>query len=168
MCQNWKAFGPTSEYSEGDADFYRLTDRLSAQYGMFQPEEDVGRQNDAVEGPSESDTPGLMQDPRQRPEFGLSQKQIAALGLSGPQMRLPDPVSSALLSGLANIGRAARQASSHHHMQTSLTTMPCCARQVTLGSRNYLRGEKFKLEQFGYNTANMAGILGGASRPSSE
>eukprot|EP00955_Chlamydomonas_euryale_P034559 349824-Chlamydomonas_euryale.AAC.12 len=96
MCRNWKAFGPTSEHNDGDADFYRLTDRLSSQYGLFQPNESTHQDADALESPSEAATPGLLRDPRQRPEFGLSQKQIAALGLSGPQMRLPDPVRHSL------------------------------------------------------------------------
>lgn len=37
--------------------------------------------------------------------------------------------------------------------------------QATLSSRNYLRGEKFTPEEFGYNTVNMAGGRGRSYTP---
>ncbi len=93
MCRNnWKAFGPTSEFSEGDADYFRLTNRLSEQYGLFRPPQEPDQEDSGI--PSEAQQPTLLSDTG-RPEFGLSPKQIAALGLSGPQASLPDPVSAA-------------------------------------------------------------------------
>lgn len=89
VCRNWKAFGPSAEYSDGDAEYYRLTDRLSQQYGLFapQPEDVAEKQTPEVQGF------GLqLDDNRHRPEFGLTQKQIAALRLGSPTARLPDPV----------------------------------------------------------------------------
>jgi ATP-dependent Clp protease protease subunit len=122
-CRNWKAFGPTQDHADGDAEYFRLTNQLNQQHEWFAPRPDVS-DDDAMEvGPSDSSST-LLQDKRQRPEYGLSMKQISALGLTGNQARLPDP--------------------------------------VTLSSRNYLRGEKFRPDQFGYNTVNMAG----SARPS--
>lgn len=80
---NWKAFGPTSEFSDGDADYYATSNRLSQQYDWFAP-------RDQPE-PEPEEQPQPEQD-RNKPSFGLSQKQISALGLSGPRLNLPDPV----------------------------------------------------------------------------
>ena len=91
ICSNWKAFGPTSEYSDGDREYYALTNRLSQQHEWFAPRPDTNN-DEAMEAGSSSGS-GLLTDPRQRPEYGLSVKQISALGLSGAQSRLPDPVS---------------------------------------------------------------------------
>ena len=89
---NWKAFGPTSEYSDGDAEYFQVTNRLSQQHEWFSPRPSVADE-DMQPGSSESSS-GLLQDVRERPEYGLSTKQISALGLNGAASRLPDPVSS--------------------------------------------------------------------------
>lgn len=81
--RNWKAFGPTSEFSDGDADYYATTSRLAQQYEWFAP----GRAQ-----PEPEPEPEVELD-RRRPEFGLSEKQIDALGLSGPRLSTPDPAS---------------------------------------------------------------------------
>ncbi|MEW5300332.1 MAG: hypothetical protein WDW36_003269 [Sanguina aurantia] len=104
---NWKAFGPTSEYSDGDAEYFATSSRLSQQYDWF--------------APKDQPEPEPEVQPEQdinKPQFGLSQKQISALGLSGPRLNLPDP--------------------------------------KTLSSSNFLRGDKFSPDQFGYNTASMS------------
>ena len=83
VVRSWKVWGPTAEYSDGDADFYRTTSRLADQYEWFAP----GRQ--AEEQPQEeAETAG-----RERSEWGLTERQIAALGLSGPRTSVPDSVS---------------------------------------------------------------------------
>ncbi|MEW5316894.1 MAG: hypothetical protein WDW38_008235 [Sanguina aurantia] len=77
---NWKAFGPTSEYSDGDAEYFATSSRLSQQYDWF--------------APKDQPEPEPEVQPEQdinKPQFGLSQKQISALGLSGPRLNLPDP-----------------------------------------------------------------------------
>jgi hypothetical protein len=90
-CRNWKAFGPTQDHADGDAEYFRLTNQLNQQHEWFAPRPDVS-DDDAMEvGPSDSSST-LLQDKRQRPEYGLSMKQISALGLTGNQARLPDPV----------------------------------------------------------------------------
>ncbi len=80
LAANWKVFGPTAEYSDGDADYYNTTARLADQYEWFAP----GR-----EGSAEAEE----EQQREDAEFGLSPRQIAALGLSGPRSSMPDPVS---------------------------------------------------------------------------
>lgn len=84
---NWKTFGPSQSWSDGDADYFQLTNKLSQQYEWFAPRPDAQPQE--VVEPQEQE-----QQEMSRPEFGLSPKQIAALGLAGPRANLPDPVSS--------------------------------------------------------------------------
>jgi hypothetical protein len=94
---NWKVFGPTAEYSDGDADFYRLTSQLSDQYEWFAPRErdGLGQQEDGQQ--QQEGAPQQQQRRRQRrPEFGLSPREIQALGLSGTLRSQPDPVRVAL------------------------------------------------------------------------
>lgn len=115
MCRNWRVFGPTQEHSDGDADFYKTTSRLNEQYPGWD-EQEQGRlgQEGADQGrPRGFSTRGSVLLANERAEYGLSAKQIRALGLTG--VASPDP--------------------------------------MTLSSRNYLRGEKYLPEQFGY-TAN--------------
>lgn len=68
---NWKVFGPTAEYSDGDADFYRVTNQLSDQYEWFAPGREP--QPQAAEDAEQAESS----------EYGLTPNQIAALGLSG-------------------------------------------------------------------------------------
>jgi len=87
---NWKVFGPTAEYSDGDAEYFRLTSQLSDQYEWFAP----GQQQEE-EASASPDTEEQQQKQQQRvirPEFGMSPREIAALGLSGSQRNTPDPV----------------------------------------------------------------------------
>eukprot|EP00798_Chlamydomonas_sp_ICE-L_P027251 gene27252-2505_t len=87
ICRNWKTFGPTEHHNDGDADFYSLSNKLSQQYEWFAP----GKQQEP-----EEESPLLEEDPellRTRPEFGLTTKQIASLGLSKPSMHRPNPAS---------------------------------------------------------------------------
>jgi ATP-dependent Clp protease protease subunit len=79
---NWKVFGPTTDYSDGDAEFYRVTSRLADQHEWFAPREPDTQAPE--EGQGEGD----------ELEFGLTQRQIAGLGLSSTRSSLPDPVSS--------------------------------------------------------------------------
>ncbi|KAL6747001.1 hypothetical protein V8C86DRAFT_2923839, partial [Haematococcus lacustris] len=85
---NWKTFGPSSSYSDGDADYFRTTDRLTHQYDWFGPKQPQREEPEEV--------PSVLTAPRgtsaaTRPEFGLSSKQIQALGLTAPRMNGPDP-----------------------------------------------------------------------------
>jgi hypothetical protein len=81
----WKVFGPTNSYSDGDAEFYQVSNRLAQQYEWFAPRpEEEG--NAAAEEELEE------QDPK-KPLYGLTPQQIAALGLSGARVNTPDPVS---------------------------------------------------------------------------
>ena len=96
VCGNWKAFGPTSEFADGDAEYFKVTNRLSQQHEWFAPRPETVDE-EGMEAGSSSSGSGLLGDPRQRPEYGLSVKQISALGLSGAQSRLPDPVSRTLI-----------------------------------------------------------------------
>jgi hypothetical protein len=77
---SWKTFGPSSHFNDGDADFFRLTNKLSDQYEWFAPRQD--------EEQAEAEVPQ-----EEKPLYGLSPKQIAALGLSGSRLNTPDPVS---------------------------------------------------------------------------
>lgn len=83
----WKVFGPTNSYSDGDAEFYRVSNSLAQQYEWFAPRPEE-------EGAAAADGEGLLeqQDPR-KPLYGLTPQQIAALGLSGNRVNTPDPVS---------------------------------------------------------------------------
>lgn len=90
---NWKTFGPSSHYSDGDAEYFQVTNRLQQQYELFTPRPEQPEQQDVSQpGPSNVLEQGATQ--RTRPEFGLSARQIAALGLSGPRLSTPDPVSA--------------------------------------------------------------------------
>mmetsp|Transcript_14514 Transcript_14514/g.31573 ORF Transcript_14514/g.31573 Transcript_14514/m.31573 type:complete len:430 (-) Transcript_14514:680-1969(-) len=95
VCNNWKVFGPSQEYSDGDAEYFQLTNRLTQQYEWFapRPDQDVDSEDSSADGPSPSEQQRLEQQRELRPEFGLSPKQIAALGLTGPQARLPNPAT---------------------------------------------------------------------------
>jgi hypothetical protein len=84
---NWKVFGPSAEYSDGDAEYFRLTSQLSDQYEWFAP-----RQGDEDASVAPEQEEGQQQQRVIRPEFGLSPREIAALGLSGTRSNLPDPV----------------------------------------------------------------------------
>lgn len=77
----WQVFGPSSEYSDGDAEYFRLTNQLADQYEWFAP----GRQQEE-QAPAE-------EQQEDKPLYGLTPQQIAALGLSGPGINTPDPVS---------------------------------------------------------------------------
>lgn len=76
----WKVFGPSASYSEGDAEYFRLTNKLADQYEWFAPRPDEAAE-EAVE----------QED---KPMFGLTPQQIAALGLSGGGVQTPDPVGT--------------------------------------------------------------------------
>lgn len=86
---NWKVFGPTAEYSDGDGEFFKLTSQLSDQYEWFAPPKEEEEMAPV--------SPPLEQQQQQqrvaRPEFGLTPREIAALGLSGAQRNAPDPVT---------------------------------------------------------------------------
>lgn len=86
----WKVFGPTNSYSDGDAEFYRVSNSLAQQYEWFAPRPEE-------EDAAAADEEGLLeqQDPR-KPLYGLTPQQIAALGLSGNRVNTPDPVSGAI------------------------------------------------------------------------
>lgn len=82
----WKVFGPTNSYSDGDAEFYRVSNSLAQQYEWFAP-----RPEEQDNAAAEEEL--LQQDPR-KPLYGLTPQQIAALGLSGNRVNTPDPVSA--------------------------------------------------------------------------
>lgn len=77
----WQVFGPSSEYSDGDAEYFRVTNQLADQYEWFAP----GRQQEEQAAAEEQQ--------EDKPLYGLTPQQIAALGLSGPGINTPDPVS---------------------------------------------------------------------------
>ena len=78
---NWKAFGPTTEYSDGDAEYFQTTSRLSQQYEWFAPQQQ-----------QEEERPVADEHDENSPLYGLTPKQISALGLAGSVSGLPDPV----------------------------------------------------------------------------
>lgn len=82
----WKVFGPTNSYSDGDAEFYRVSNSLAQQYEWFAPRPEEEDPQTAAEEELQ------QQDPR-KPLYGLTPQQIAALGLSGSRVNTPDPVS---------------------------------------------------------------------------
>lgn len=109
---NWKVWGPTAEYSDGDAEFFSVTNRLTDQYEWFAPKQDVQEPE-----PSE-------QVEEDKPPYGLTPKEIAALGLSGPRTNIPDSVSNGTLL--------------HHPSTVSLlpcTCWPVKAQGCTVDSR---------------------------------
>ncbi|WIA20190.1 hypothetical protein OEZ85_006038 [Tetradesmus obliquus] len=77
----WQVFGPSSEYSDGDAEYFRLTNQLADQYEWFAP----GRQQEEQAAAEEQQ--------EDKPLYGLTPQQIAALGLSGPGINTPDPAT---------------------------------------------------------------------------
>ncbi|KXZ48382.1 hypothetical protein GPECTOR_28g789 [Gonium pectorale] len=88
---NWRTFGPSTEYSDGDAEYFQLTSRLSQQYEWFAP----GRQQQEAEAQPEeqaSSSPQTEQGLREA-TFGLSEREIRALGLAGPRTDMPNPKS---------------------------------------------------------------------------
>lgn len=145
---NWRTFGPTSEYSDGDAEYFQLTSRLSQQYEWFAPRPQ-----------QEEETASPEQDARQ-PEvgrrgasYGLTERQIHALGLSGPRTDMPDPVGAAWPGCLP---AASPKPCRDEQLRPDLLCL-MIKLQKTLSSKAYLRGEKFTPDQFGYNVTNMAG-----------
>lgn len=80
----WQVFGPRSSYSDGDAEYFRLTNQLADQYEWFAP----GSEEEAA------DEQQQQQQDERKPLYGLTPQQIAALGLTGPGINTPDPVSS--------------------------------------------------------------------------
>jgi hypothetical protein len=62
----------TGDHSPGDADYYKLTNQLSDQLEWFMPSERPAEEDDD--------------------NFGLTQTELAALGLVGPGRRFPDSV----------------------------------------------------------------------------
>lgn len=87
---NWRTFGPTSEYSDGDAEYFQLTSRLSQQYEWFAPRPQQEEETTSPEQDAQQPEEG-----RQGATFGLTERQIHALGLSGPRTDMPDPVGAA-------------------------------------------------------------------------
>ena len=86
----WKVFGPTSSYSDGDAEFFRLSNQLQQQHGEWV----APRQTDDG-GAALDDDELLLQEAHRdmrKPLYGLTPQQIDALGLSGPRVNTPDPV----------------------------------------------------------------------------
>lgn len=83
---NWRTFGPTSEYSDGDAEYFQLTSRLSQQYEWFAPRPQQEEETTSPEQDAQQPEEG-----RQGATFGLTERQIHALGLSGPRTDMPDP-----------------------------------------------------------------------------
>lgn len=81
----WKVFGPTNSYSDGDAEFFRLSNSLAQQHEWFAPRpEDQEQEEGAADADAEQDVT--------KPLYGLTPQQIAALGLSGSRVNTPDPV----------------------------------------------------------------------------
>ena len=109
VCSNWKTFGPKSHHSDGDAEFYKTSSRLSQQYEWFAPRQQQEEESNPQQEVEETEQ--QQQQRRQRPEFGLSTKQIAALGLSGTQSNLPNPVSADRIIKIANTKTLASDAS---------------------------------------------------------
>jgi len=92
-------WGPSADHSDGDADYYRLTSQLTDQYGLFKPtQQDEADDAEASlllpPGDEKDEAPGrgrtrLFERPgadaaRRRPEWGLSPREIDALGLARP------------------------------------------------------------------------------------
>jgi hypothetical protein len=98
----WKVFGPTNSYSDGDAEFYRVSNSLAQQYEWFAPRPE--EQDNAAAAEEEL----LQQDPR-KPLYGLTPQQITALGLSGNRVSTPDPVSVQQASDVEQVFLAAAQ-----------------------------------------------------------
>ena len=150
---NWRTFGPTAEHSDGDAEYYQLTNRLAQQHEWFAPRE---QDDGAAPGSSQ---PGNVATSIEDPGFGLSERQIRALGLTGPQSNMPDPVS---MDGGAThlLWRCHR-----HGLLTPRVPVASVVLQKTLSSKAYMRGEKMNPEEFGFNVTNMAGSRGRSYSP---
>lgn len=86
---NWRTFGPSAEHSDGDAEYYQLTNRLSQQYEWFAPRPGGPEEDQSAASPAPEEQQASS---RENPAFGLSERQIRALGLAGPQANMPDPV----------------------------------------------------------------------------
>ncbi|PNH04642.1 hypothetical protein TSOC_009160 [Tetrabaena socialis] len=74
--------GPTAEHSDGDAEYYQLTNRLSQQYDWFSP----GKLLEVAPATSPQ-----QEEEQHSGTYGLSERQIRALGLAGPRTDMPDP-----------------------------------------------------------------------------
>jgi len=85
----WKTFGPSTSFSDGDAEYYATSSRLSQQFEGFAPQQPQDKEEQQEQGPPNS----ADQRHHQRPEYGLSTKQIASLGLSGARTNSPDPAT---------------------------------------------------------------------------
>lgn len=70
-----------------------MSNRLAQQYDLFSP--GGGQQGPGQPAEDQEERPGTSFSTRNhtRPEFGLSPKQIQALGLSGQRLQTPDPAS---------------------------------------------------------------------------
>lgn len=94
VAANWKVWGPSADYSEGDADFYNTSNRLAKQFEWFAPREvDQPPPASPPLSPREEEVFRQAANQPEAGEFGLSPRQIAALGLSRPRSSMPDPVS---------------------------------------------------------------------------
>lgn len=90
---NWKVFGPRSSHSDGDAEFYRVSNRLAQQYEWFAPgSEEEAAAAEAAELQQQQRQQLLVEQDHRKPLYGLTPQQIQALGLSGPRVNTPDPV----------------------------------------------------------------------------
>lgn len=93
----WQTFGPSQSHMDGDAEFYSLSDRLAQQHPGFAPTSSIqGEPAVDLTSTSEQDIEEevIQELRRTRPEFGLSARQINALGLSGLRLNMPDSVSA--------------------------------------------------------------------------
>lgn len=89
----WQTFGPSASHMDGDAEYYQLSNRLAQQIPGFAPTSSI--QGEDLASTSEQDIEEEVKQElrRTRPEFGLTPRQISALGLSGPRLHVPDSVS---------------------------------------------------------------------------
>jgi len=142
--------GPSASYMEGDREYIETSQRLSATLPGFAPtqpqyeegvEEEVGAassssSHDGSSSSSSSSSRRRTARDRQRgwqptpdvlvrPEFGLSPRQIAALGLSGPRLgaSLPDSVGGLCMRVLSGGGRCGL-ASAYVHPLRACTRLP--------------------------------------------
>ncbi|KAJ9511778.1 hypothetical protein QJQ45_022659 [Haematococcus lacustris] len=79
---NWKTFGPSSSYSDGDADYFRTTDRLTHQYDWFGPKQPQREEPEEVPSKTLSSRSFLRGDKIDPSHFGYNTSNMAGFTMA--------------------------------------------------------------------------------------